>query len=86
MIVDMIFNVVFGLPYTLLVGLDVLDISISVPVDYMNILNDLVVGVGYVLPVKELLPLASAMMLLCLFKILWALIIRVKSFVPTMGA
>lgn len=86
MITDLIINVLMGLPYLLLSSLQSLDFNIKFPDDLFEIIKDLSVGVAYVLPITRLMPILIARIGIAIFKICWASVIRVKSFIPTMGA
>lgn len=86
MITDLIINVLLGLPYLLLSSLEPLDFNIKFPDDIFEILKDLCVGVAYVLPVARLMPILITRIGIAIFKICWASVIRVKSFIPTMGS
>lgn len=42
--------------------------------------------INLVLPINQLLPILYIGFTITFFKLIWALILRVKSFIPTMGA
>ena len=86
MITDAIINIIFLLPYGLLSAMDSLNFELTLPADMFEIIKDLTVGVNYVVPVERLMPIFITMLSLSIFKIVWAIIIRIKSFIPTMGS
>lgn len=86
MITDLIINAFLAIPYLLLNSLSALDFSLSLPTDFFKTLNSLAYGIGFVLPVSGLLPIAAITLGLQVFQIAWAIILRIKSFIPTMGA
>lgn len=59
--------------------------SVSFPSVVFDPLVSIINTLGYVVPVKALLPILLISSLLKTAQILWAFIIRVKSFIPTMG-
>lgn len=60
--------------------------DLKIPPEVLIGLNSLLSNLGYVFPIKQLLPILLTSTSVTLFKIVWAVVIRVKSFVPTMGA
>lgn len=84
MITDKILDVLFYLPLLLFKALPSFDFSI--PDNVYNGIETLCTNIGYVVPLKALLPIFATSITLSLFQIGWALIIRIKSFIPTMGA
>ena len=86
MITDLILNVLFFLPCSLLAGLDAININLFIPDDIYITLSDICKCVGYVLPVSALLPIFLTRLALKLVQITIAIVIRIKSFIPTMGA
>lgn len=86
MITDVIFNILFFIPYGLLSALDSFNIKFTIPADMFEIIKDLTVGVNYVVPVDGLMPIFITMISLSIFKIVWAIVIRIKSFIPAMGS
>ena len=86
MITDIILNIIFSIPYVLLSGLDSLNFNLTFPEDMFEIIKDLTIGVSYVVPIVRLMPIFSTTISLMVFKIIWALVIRIKSFIPSMGA
>ncbi|HOE39619.1 MAG TPA: hypothetical protein PLY69_08560 [Bacteroidales bacterium] len=84
MITEALINVFLFLPKLLLQSLP--DIDISIPKDVFNTLQNFLLNLEYIFPIVELLPILVISISLSLFKIAWALVIRIKSFIPTMGA
>lgn len=84
MITEALINVFLFLPKLLLQALP--DIDISIPKDVFDTLQNFLLNLGYIFPIVELLPILVISISLSLFKIAWALVIRIKSFIPTMGA
>lgn len=62
------------------------EVHVSIPDNIFNGINSFLGGVVYIVPVPELLPILTISLALRTFKIFWALGIRIKSFIPTMGA
>lgn len=84
MITEALINVFLFLPKLLLQALP--DINISIPKDVFDTLQNFLLNLEYIFPIVELLPILVISISLSLFKIAWALVIRIKSFIPTMGA
>lgn len=84
MITEALINVFLFLPKLLLQALP--DIDISIPKDVFDTLQNFLLNLEYIFPIVELLPILFISISLSLFKIAWALVIRIKSFIPTMGA
>lgn len=84
MIIDLILNLIFN---PLLLLLDLLpDLELEIPNDIYEPLEDAFEGVAYVFPIVALLPIIISSTALSIFRVVWACIIRIKSFIPTMGA
>ena len=84
MITEALINVFLFLPKLLLQALP--DIDISIPKDVFDTLQNFLLNLEYIFPIVELLPILVISISLSLFKIAWALVIRIKSFIPTMEA
>ncbi|MDE6789313.1 MAG: hypothetical protein K2J47_08350 [Ruminococcus sp.] len=84
MITDKILDVLFYFPLLLVKALP--EIDFAVPDNIFNGINTFLSNVGYVIPIRALMPILVSSLALSAFKISWALIIRIKSFIPTMGA
>ncbi|MDE6775299.1 MAG: hypothetical protein K2J37_03230 [Ruminococcus sp.] len=84
MITDMILNILFYLPLMLVKALP--KINFSLPDNVFDGIDTFLSNVGYILPINALMPILVSSLAISVFKISWALIIRIKSFIPTMGA
>lgn len=84
MITDIILDVLMAIPLVLLSLLP--DVNISIPDGVFNWLITTCNAVGYLLPVKSLMPIFAIMLSVNGFKIAWAILLRVKSFIPSMGS
>lgn len=83
MITDFIINVFLALPMALLDLLPDIDISINDNVFYG--IETFVCNVAYIFPIKALMPIIIISSSLINFDIIWSIILRLKSFIPTMG-
>lgn len=86
MITELIINVFLFPVRLLLTLLSNYGIDISIPDNVFNALSDIVSGVTYVFPIFALLPIFGVKLSLYIFKIVVAIIVRTKSFIPTMGS
>lgn len=86
MITDLIINVFLFLPTALLQGLSALDFSFSFPDNIYYTLYNLSKGVAFVLPLKFLISISAVRIAIHSFRFIWSLVLRIKSFIPTMGA
>ncbi len=87
MIIDKIIDIFFYLPLLLLKSLP--DIDFAIPDNVCNIINgfgNFYANVAYVIPVLQLMPIITTSLTISFLQIIWALILRIKSFIPTMGA
>lgn len=83
MITEGILNILAFLPNLLLDSM--VGISISIPENIFDGLNSIFGCLGFVFPVSGLLVILSLSFLIKNFQIIWSLILRIKSFIPTMG-
>lgn len=83
MITELILKFIF-LPVTALISL-LPDISFSIPDNIFNGLKEIFGLLGFIFPVKGLLVILTTSISIKLFHIIWALILRIKSFIPTEG-
>lgn len=86
MITDLIINAFLFLPLLLLTGLETLDFNFSFPEGVYDTLYNISKGVAFVLPLKFLLSIFAIKLSIHAFRLVWSIVIRVKSFIPTMGA
>lgn len=56
-----------------------------IPDNVFESMSVILANVGYVLPIKGLLPIFIISMSVNIFKLAMAIIVRIKSFIPTMG-
>lgn len=83
----MIFTVIINLFLLLFKGLIIIlpTLSFTIPDNICRTIANFFAGVTYFFPIKALLPILIFSVALNSFKILYNLILRVKSFIPTMG-
>lgn len=76
------------LPVDFLIGLlpDMSGLNELVPDNVLSSLSDLFGVLGYVVPWAGILPIFGISFAILSVRLSWAIIIRVKSFIPTMGA
>lgn len=84
MITEALLNFLFFVPNMLLNSME--GLTIAIPVGIYTPLLDAVTAIGSLMPVAQLLPILAIEFSVQSFRIVWALIIRIKSFIPTMGA
>ncbi len=84
MITESILNILCFIPINLLNSME--GISISIPDNVFNGLNSILGCLGFIFPIKGLLLIFTISFAIKSFQVIWALIIRIKSFIPTMGA
>lgn len=58
----------------------------NVPQSALNSIGDLLGGLGYIVPWRGILPIFYLSASWVGFRMLWAILLRIKSFIPTMGA
>ena len=83
MIVDAILNFFLSPILLLLDNLPTLEISVNV--DFTKFFEYITL-ISSVIPLKELIPILIIKIAITSFSIIWAIVLRVKSFIPTMGA
>ncbi len=59
--------------------------NLEIPPDAFDGLKKILTNVGYILPVEHYIVMLGFSLSLSSFTVIWALILRVKSFIPTMG-
>lgn len=64
---------------------DLPDIEFAIPSGIWDGLEYIAYGVAYFLPINDLLPILYIDISLSIFHIVWATILRIKSFIPMMG-
>lgn len=83
MILKALFLVVLLVPKLIISLFPVIDFEI--PQDVMVNLSSIMMFVGYFVPVKGLVALFTLSLSIDIGHIVWTIILRVKSFIPTMG-
>lgn len=61
-------------------------IDFQIPDGVLDGLTYITNYISYFIPIKALMPILIIDVGLCVFQIVWAIILRIKSFIPTMGA
>jgi hypothetical protein len=61
-------------------------ISVELPYNVLSTVSGIFGTLSYFFPIMELLPILVLNLAMDSFRIIMALIVRVKSFIPTMGA
>lgn len=84
MIVDAILNVILAIPTLLLDFMG--ELSIEIPSGIISWLDSMVYCLAYLLPISTILVIIVVEFSLMGFHIAWAIILRIKGFIPTMGA
>ena len=84
MITDALLSVLTAIPMGLISLLP--EVDFEIPQGALNWIYDIANAVGYLLPVKSLAGILIVAFSIKAFQIVWALLLRVKSFIPTMGA
>lgn len=86
MITDFIINIFIGVVYLIFqaISLPVVN-NIVVPDDAFDALKKILTNVGYILPVETFIYIISIKVAICAFVVAWATILRIKSFIPSMG-
>lgn len=59
--------------------------NLEIPADVFNGISGFLANVAYVLPVRSMLAILIFSSVLDHFTTIWALVLRIKSFIPTMG-
>ena len=83
----MIFTAIINLFLLLFKGLISLlpTLSFTIPTNICSTIANFFSGVTYFFPIRALLPILAFSISLTAFKIVYNLILRIKSFIPTMG-
>lgn len=83
MITEAILNILAFVPNLLLDGMQ--GLSITLPDNIFNGLNSIFGCLGFIFPISGLLVILGITFAIKNFQIIWAIILRIKSFIPTMG-
>lgn len=84
MITEGILNILAFIPNTLLNSMEL--ISLSIPDNIFSGLDSIFNCLGFIFPIKGLLIILTLSFTIKSFQIIWSIILRIKSFIPTMGA
>lgn len=84
MIWDTIINLILS-PIDWLLGL-LPSVNVHIPDGVLGAMGDVFGAIGYITPWKTVTTIFFISLALVAVRIAWAVIIRVKSFIPTMGA
>lgn len=84
MITEGILNILAFIPNALLDSMN--SISISIPDNIFVGLDSIFNCLGFLFPISGLLIILTLSFTIKSFQIIWSIILRVKSFIPTMGA
>jgi hypothetical protein len=83
MITEAILNVFMVIP---LIAITLLpSIPAMIPQGVFDGANNVLYGIGYVLPMKGLLPIFVISFAIDGFRVVMAMVVRIKSFIPAMG-
>ena len=82
MITNLILDLLFYVPNLLLENIP--NFELSIPEGVFNGLSHICAFIGW-FPIRQILPILGASIVLSFNRAVWALIIRIKSFIPTMG-
>lgn len=83
MITDLFLKLLTSPILLLLEGLSV--ISFSIPVGVFSGLKTLAHNLGYIFPISSILPILVIKFMFRYASFAWTLILKIKSFIPTMG-
>lgn len=84
MITEGILNILAFIPNALLNNINT--ISLSIPDNIFIGLDSIFNCLGFLFPITGLLIILTLSFTIKSFQIIWSIILRVKSFIPTMGA
>lgn len=84
MITEGILNILAFIPNALLNNMN--GISISIPDNVFNGLDSIFNCLGFIFPISGLLMILTLSFTIKSFQIIWSIILRIKSFIPTMGS
>lgn len=84
MITDFIINVLCALPNLLLDSMQ--NFTLEIPESIFHGFDSILNLLGFMFPIAGLLPILVISFGIKYFQIMWSLLIRIKSFIPTMGS
>jgi hypothetical protein len=83
MITESILNIFMFIP-RIIIGL-LPTIPAKIPENVFSTVDNLLYGIGYVLPMTALAPIFIISFAIDGFRVIMAIIVRIKSFIPTLG-
>jgi hypothetical protein len=84
LIVEVIVTTILFIPELLLSLLPIIELEI--PNNVLVGISEVLGAVAYIFPITALLPILIINLAMDMFRIIVALVVRIKSFIPTMGA
>ena len=84
MITEGILNILAFMPNLLLDNLGF--VSLSIPSNIFDGLNSIFNCLGFLFPISGLLVILGISFTIKNFQIIWSIVLRIKSFIPTMGS
>lgn len=84
MITEGILNILAFIPNLLLDNLGF--VSLSIPSNIFDGLNSIFNCLGFLFPISGLLVILGISFTIKNFQIIWSIVLRIKSFIPTMGS
>lgn len=85
MITDLLINILLFVPVNLLKLIPDLTFDLNFDADMFESFKDMVVCLDYVLPISVLLGCFAVKIAVRVWQLPYAILIRIKSFIPTMG-
>lgn len=85
MITNSIINIFLMIPLLVLRTIENLDINLELADEHFNAFESLVGHVNYILPMGTFVICMSIKLLIRFWNLPYAIILRIKSFIPTMG-
>lgn len=85
MITNTIINILLIVPLMLLNTINSLDINLELAEEHFNAFKSLVGHVNYILPMGTFVICMSIKLLIRFWNLPYAILLRIKSFIPTMG-
>lgn len=84
MITDAFFSFICSIPLSLLNNLP--NFSLSIPNGVLDWVNNIFGFLGYIFPIAGLIPIFVISISIKAFQIVWSILNKIKSFIPTMGS
>lgn len=86
MITELILKILLAIPNALLDILSPIAMVITIPSEFAMGLARLLFGLGFLVPINHFFIVFACKQALRIARLSWAMVIRVKSFIPTMGS